>query len=267
MLKKIGINILLFCVCSIASNAQMVDVKDKPSGYFGKRFLLGITGSFSASKNYQKAYIIKPEQSLTLNKDFSAFLHYSVSYNKSIGLIIGAGVTSFDPERTDFNGHGTAVYDQQGRSYFLSQSFGTPLVKDVQVGIDYKIYNTKKGAFSPLGQYYCIGLLSHFYNVNLSTISFLVYQPGILETIVINHSLPPLKFAIPELYVGLGLSKPILKKLFFDGSLKLGFLMIDPDERVKEPGSEYSDYFQLSIKRVLQSREFVNLNLGLAYPF
>ncbi len=257
------------CLFSMLALGQMVDVIDKPSGYFGKRFLFGFSGSFGASYNYQKAYAVTPERSVTLNRDFSASCDYTVTNSRSIGFILGNGRTSFDPEDVYYPGYNgdIIIYDEKGKAYAFNNALGSPLIKDKQIGVVYKSYRSKKGAFSPIGQYYCIGLSGHFYTADFSEMSYSVFTQNSPNTIVIKSNLEPLKFVLPEIYVGAGFSKPILKNLFLDASFKLGYLRTFDDENVQTLNSVIVDYFKQEMKSRLRNREIFNMNFGLAYPF
>jgi hypothetical protein len=265
-MKKVLISV--FCLFSIFAHGQMVDVVEKPSGYFGKRLLIGFSGSFSGSLNYQKAYEIKPERTITLNRDFFAFLQYTFKHDKSVGFIVGSGKTSCDPTSIS-NGSGELIIkDDKGKQYLYSGSIGTPLIKDRQIGIEIKSYLSKKGAFSPIGRYYSFGFVGHFFKTDFSSLSYSVYGQNASQSVVIKSSVEPLKMLLPEFYVSAGFSKPIFKIMFLDANVKFGYLFTfrspySPDSE----SADLKDAFKPGIKDRLRKREIINFNLGLAYPF
>ena len=88
-------NIFAFLLCFVAlsSQGQMVDVVDKPSGYFGKRFAVEFSSSLGLSYNLQKATSTIEDYGITLNKEFLFYLQYTVKSDLSFGIVASTSST------------------------------------------------------------------------------------------------------------------------------------------------------------------------------
>jgi hypothetical protein len=258
----------IFCLFSIVAMGQMVDVIEKPSGYFGKRLLVAFSGSFSASTNLQKGAEVLPDYFLTLNKDFSLNLQYTVKSNRSIGFIMGRGNTSFDPTYVDvgFGYAGLPITDATGKAFVIKRSIGSPIIKDFTIGFDYKMFRSNKGGFSPIGSYYNMGLVGHFYTIDQSLMSFGAIDKTNKEYIV-QSNFEAIKTVLPEFFVGVGVSKPIFKSFLFDLGIKFGYLMTFQQNYYPSASTSYNELLEGEVLKKIRMREVLNFNAALAYPF
>ncbi len=256
----------------LSANGQMVSVVDKPSGYFGKRFLVGISSSLGFSNNLQKATAKIENFGITLNKEFLLNLQYVVKNDLSFGIVAGTSSTSFNASRsidgTPEMRNGIDITDNKGVFYRLSDINGSPSIKDITAGLEFRKFRSSKGAFSPLGQYFNYGIIAHQYSVDMSLMSYDCFIPNKNNSNArLYNSTPTSKKTLPELYVGGGFTRPVFKSLLFDAGLKLGFLVIFKDQIISESQDELSSLFEVKLYEGLRNRELINVNLGLSYPF
>jgi hypothetical protein len=262
----------LFCLFILPSQGQMVEVKEKPSGYFGKRFAVEFSSSLGLSYNLQKATSTIEDYGITLNKEFLFYLQYTVKSDLSFGIVAGTSSTSFNASRS-FEGttemrNGIDLSDNKGTFYRLRNINGSPSIKDITAGLEFRKFRSNKGAFSPLGQYFNYGIIAHQYSVDLSLMSFDCYIPDKNNSNTRLYSATPTsKKILPELFVGGGFARPVFKSLLFDATLKLVFLVIFKDQIGSESVDELGYIFELKLYEGLRNREIININLGLSYPF
>ena len=257
----------LFCLISLVSSGQMVNVKEKASGYFGKRYLIGVSSTLGLSRDMQKATSGElSENHLTLNRDFSGFLYYTAKANMSVGLLIGKSATSFDAQHGLDRVYGTPILDEAGRAYTLQSIKGSPDIKDVTLGMDFRFFRSSKGAFSPLGQYYNIGIMAHQYTIDLYQMSYYAYNEKANTYTTLRNVQGVSKKVLPEIFVGAGVNRPVFNSLFLDIGIKMGLLMTGGGGE-GYAYSELKNEMEARIYNRLRNREILNFNVGIAYPF
>lgn len=261
---------VILILVSFCSNGQMVTVKEKTSGYFGKRFLIGLSGSFGVSTNYQKANAASSEESLiTLNRDFALNLQYAQKNTRLIGLYLGRSTTSCKLSNNYYNS--SELIGTDGKKYDVSYIFGSPKITDLTYGLEIKFLSKNNGSLAPIGRYYSFALIAHRFTIDHSTtiLQGRLTNNSSSSTITLPYVIATSTRIIPELAMTFGISKPIMKDLFFDFGLKLGYLMKNNLIDIYVDSNE--ERFQIMTNELcydrLMWREFVNLNLGFYYPF
>ncbi len=260
--------ILFLCLNVLNSNAQFILVKDKPSGYFGKRLALGVSLTCGISNDLQRPTTEMPEKGqLTINRDFSASLYFSAKSTLNLGVLVGNSNTScFLDLYADRYHPGSPVYDVNGKKYGFQSLNGSPSIRDLTIGIDFKIFSESKGGIAPIGQYFNIGLIGHQYTIDLSPLSYNVWSWETNKSITLSDkSLPAVK-VLPEIFTGVGISQPVFKVLLIDLGIKLGFLMILKYDTIIDNNGVQSS-LEKNIYNRLRSREYLNVNIGLSVPF
>lgn len=251
--------------------AQLVDVKEKTSGFFGKRFMIGCNSLIGLSNEPQKADLQANLPSYSMNKSFDLSLYYALNNRFSLGIRAGRSNTSINlyDYQSFLNKNQIYYTDNLGKEYYVSDIMNSPTIKDKFISIELKHFRALKGAFSPLGAHFTYGLNLHRYEVDISNVEIHTYtndysssHPYQRRTFV---SSTPLSYkTLPEIFIGYGYSAPIFKKFIFNFGVRSGLLLTYAYLK-----DQYS--FEASIENAiytrLQKKEIINYNFGIHYAF
>lgn len=249
--------------------AQLVEVKEKVSGFLGKRLVVGANGYFSLSSHPQKA---DDEESLfTLNKSFHISAQYTLSNSKSLGFSIGNSQTSSLMSEEDLGSEirYSPIIGNDGKEYYFDGITGRPAIKDRTLCMEYRGFLKKKGAVSPFGAYFSMGLNFHNYTIDANAITIIANEEsfgysGSQTELVVNN--PISKKTIPEFYLGYGIARPIWNSVFLDVGVKSGLLLTSWYSIADTYYFTIDQHLEMNIYKRLAAREIINFKVGIQVP-
>ncbi len=255
---------LIFLFSSQMAMPQLVEVKEKVSGYLGKRLIVGMNGYFSLSNKPQKW---DSDKYITLNKSFHLSTQYTLTNRVSSGLAFGMSQTSVDISLASEDYHLVELPETRFPYEYWSMG-GRPLIRDRVISLEIRRFRQRKGAVSPFGSYLSTGLNFHNVNIDLSKVQFRTHKNGyIAEEIPIED--PQITKTLAEFHVGFGVAKPIWNGIFLDLGIKSGFIfnstLLQQYLDVYEITPLRDKLYEYSIQR-LAKRELINFKLGLQFP-
>jgi hypothetical protein len=251
----------LISVCT-TSVAQMVTVKEKASGYLGKRLVVGIHLKGGPSGSPQ-TNVVGNSTFININKDLLFSLGYAVKNKNTLGICIGSASTSASLVNDD----GYLELGDGSRAD-VSYTEGRPAISDAYGGVSYKWFATYKGAIAPIGAYIKTGLVIHKYKVDVSKIELFAREDYNDDAVLYKLSETNYTFIAPELQLGLGKSTILFEGLLFDYGLDVGLLVTDVASLISS-SSNYNIAYNIrkDIRDRLLRRQAINVHLGLKYAF
>ncbi|MFT5056785.1 MAG: hypothetical protein ACI80H_001505 [Pseudoalteromonas distincta] len=257
------------CLTSIQSFSQMVHVKEKASGYLGKKALLGFSGMFGLSGEPQKASTSSNYLSPSANKTFGLSIQYVISNHSAIRTAINISNTSAtiaDVVLSSGYSYGNENdISANNETYILDQINGTPKISDKSFEIEYKYFRPTKGGIAPLGPYLSGGISVHNIEIDLSTISLQAYSTNWRdeETMYeLSYQDPIEKRTLFELYTKAGFSKVITDFLLLDANVRVGYM----PSMLVDVKSEVNTRVRKEIYKRLTNKQYINFELTLAIP-
>ncbi len=265
---KVIYGLCIWCMWSAVAQAQMVEVKEKVSGFLGKRLVVGANGYFSISSHPQVADDY--ESLFSLNKSFQISAQYTISNSKSLGFSIGTSHTSSLLSEYDFNSDVDykPILATDGKEYYFEDIKGQPDIKDRSICIEYRGFLKKKGAVSPFGAYIAMGLNFHNYEIDASDISIIAdrdidYYTTERKELIVNN--PMSKKTVPEFYLGYGIARPIWNSVFLDVGIKSG-LLLTSWYTIDGYDTAFDETLEMVIYKRLASKEIINFKIGIQIP-
>ncbi|MGB0849749.1 MAG: hypothetical protein ACPGTP_00760 [Bacteroidia bacterium] len=268
---KIYITLFSVVLFSFHSSAQIIHVKEKTSGYFGKQAVLGFTGLFSISNEPQTASYKRVETGLSINKAFGANLQYALTNSSAIR--IGAnysqtsvGIYQSTVERRDAGGwsswidYGDIYY--KGNGYHIRNVTGTPRLTDRSIELEYKYFRKFKGGISPLGTYISGGLAIHNFESDISYISIsasLEDWRGNDIYYTLKYQNPIEKRTMIEAYAKAGYGTMLTQFLLLDTNVRFGYL---PSLLLEDASN-----LQTEVYSRLTRKQILNFEVTLGIPF
>lgn len=249
--------------------AQLVEVKEKVSGYLGKRLVVGANGYFGVSSHPQRAD--DEEKSFTLNKSFHVSAQYTLSNSKSLGFSFGNSHTSSLMSEYDFGSEVSynPIMGKDGKAYYFEDIKGRPNIKDKTICVEYRGFVEDKGAVSPFGAYFAMGLNFHNYEIDASDIIIFAEEDNDVYTnttteLVVNN--PISKKTVPELYLGYGIARPVWNSIFLDVGIKSGLLLTSWYTSSDSYDLTFDQIMATRIYRRLAAKEIINFKIGIQIP-
>jgi hypothetical protein len=262
--------IITFCVAHcFALKAQLVQVKERNSGYLGMKTTIGVRTFFSPSSEPQKMsddYVNSPNKR-SLNKGILIELQRTLGSGASFSLNGGYSGTS---AQMSYLNSVRFYYDQNlpgpyEPRYWLRLASGTPQIRDYFIGGNIRIFRKRKGALSPVGPYFEIGVKFHHIEVDCSSFKFESGVNNGWKFYTLNFELEDPKSSrnMQEINLAFGHTIPIKKKLLLDVSVEGGYL---PLQFVNQENTLKGD-IEGDVYRRMMRKQILNYRVGLAYPF
>jgi hypothetical protein len=254
-------------------SAQLVEVKEKKSGYLGKYNVVNmkVVGGLGYVKNDQDPGLELP--SLTYNKEIGVSLERAINNSKSLKLNAGLSRTTpnvynqlarnldsyFDP---------FVVQGDDGLEYHIVDLTGRPLVTETFFGLEYRSFGKNIGGIAPVGYYYFTRLSANVVKVDLSPILFTLrtarnYHDD--ETFVVPTKNPISRKVLPMINAGFGRAHPISKNVVLDLGFDIGYLFVNIKQI--EHSEAIDDMLEYAIYKRIRRNHFVNYSLGMSYVF
>jgi predicted porin len=244
----------------LTSAAQMVTVKEKASGYLGKRLTIGV--HMKASPSFQPQRAADYPRFISINKDMLFSLDYAVRNKRAIGISLGSARTSADLVATSEGD----ITIGNGKKLEVYQVNGNPDIRNSYAGLDYSWFRTTKGAIAPVGAYFKLGLLVHRYSIDQSAISVLAKENYYddLNTYELNEK--EYSFMAPEVQLGVGKTRVLFSGLLLDYGLDLALLASNLESYViYRSNYNIEENIKAEINRRLVRRQIINVHLGLRF--
>ncbi|MBT8327681.1 MAG: hypothetical protein KJP21_08150 [Bacteroidia bacterium] len=267
-MKHISFFFILFLLGSI-SRAQMVQVKEKTSGYLGMKSTIGAKVYFSPSLEFQKASErdVSEYPSFSINTGVLLELQRGLTPRFTWALTSGYSRTSSTMNQS---GYGYVLGDPSSpdygnTKYYLRLRSGTPKIEDLFIGLNMKFYRNKKAAIAPLGPYFYVGGKLHHVSADFSNLVFSTSQSNGWKYYNIEYKMedPILKMNLPEINLGIGATSAIKKKLFLDYSIEAGYVIYDYLPNTESINRSMKN----QIGSRLRFKQLLNYHIGLCYPF
>jgi hypothetical protein len=226
-MKNIWCFIFLIAIVSSDTLGQVIistkGVKDKVSGYLGKRNVVQAKGLFSISRQPQQALSQKPPETfqITLNREFELNIEKVLTNRKSLGFILGGSSTSLKFDVPD-----NYVLMEGGGLSFVN---GTPAMTDKYFGIRCKMYNRSRGGLAPIGHYWAFNVNLHSYKIDMSGLDFVVYKEGPSGYFFAPYKLEDgvHKYTLAEFGISTGVNRIFAQRVVLDYGVQFSFTRFD----------------------------------------
>ena len=271
MLRIVNISLVLLLFTSLA-NAQLVEMKEKNSGYLNKYNVIGFKAYVGASIQPQRAGKIN-ETAFSINTAFSVDLERVLTNYSALQVSLGYAKTSVDIG-TDLKEEFESYFNDfiftgsDGLEYRVVGVSRTPSIKETSIGLTYKKYLSRRGAMAPLGGYVTLGAVSNRVEVDLSPTSFILrternYHDD--EVLYRTVSEPISAKNLVKITLGFGHSAAVTERLIFTSGIEYGYMYVGVNQY--EYSEELSKALEYIIYKRMQRKQIANYFLGLSYVF
>jgi hypothetical protein len=248
----------------------MVFIKEKTSGYLGKKAVFGFSTVFSLSREPQHASTNSNYGLLGLNKAFGVSLQYAISNHSALRTAVfvsntSASINDESVHRSDYPGWSSAIYFgdiyYNGSGYDVDRVSGRPKLSDKSFEFEYKYYRSSKGALAPIGAYFSGGLGIHNIETDLSDITIQASNKDwreIQKSYTIKYKNPIENKMLVEFYAKMGYGIVVQKFLLVDFNLRAGYM---PPLLFSDASTLRSDIYGR-----LTRKQIINFELTLGVP-
>ncbi|NNJ55614.1 MAG: hypothetical protein HKP14_05760 [Bacteroidia bacterium] len=265
--------IVFFCLVASSASAQLVEVKEKRSGYLNRYNVVGFRAFVGPSLQPQRAGLIGDPSGFSLNTAISLEVERVMTNYSAIKFRYGLSKTSADIE-TDLKEEFESYFNDfiftgtDGLEYRVIGISGTPSIKEISIGFDFKKYLRRRGAIAPLGGYFTIGGASNRVEVDLSPSNFVIRTER-------NYHDDPVAFIPPsqplsarnlvKIHVGGGHSTAITDRLILDTGIEFAYMYVGVKQH--EYTEDLGESLEYIIYKRMQRKQIANYYVGLSFVF
>lgn len=259
---------------SVSALAQMVEIKERHSGYLGMFNGVSIKPVLSFSNQPQKGGLVN-EKTRGLNKGLNISYERILTNYHSIVLESEFSKTSVNLLSTELQNEFNSYFNEfkfegkDGLEYRIIGLEGTPIIREKSVGIKYRKYLKRSAALAPIGGYFQAGLAVNNIEVDLTTTQFKIRternykdDPKLWQT-----PLNPISSKnVLRASMGWGHTAVIAPRILLNTGLDVGYLFVN-----QRNNSIYSpilaNRLQYQINQRMRRKYYHNYNFGVAYVF